>query len=161
MSVDAATNHTPPKAPGPRKRSPAEAFYAFGRRARPAGVLLLGCLLLGSLLVAQVGALELSDRLGIFPLYGFFFVNLLCGLLLSGSIYVSRKYSSCPSEASAWASSASPLRPTNLRVGRFGVPNSRGAAAVTPPPPKPVAVLLIIRRQGVDEPNRTARVSSA
>jgi hypothetical protein len=126
-----------------------------------AGVLLFGCILLVSLFALQIAALELSDRLNIFPLYGFFIINLLSGLFLIGLIYISRKFSSRLNQDAVQRSSVSPNRLRRFWADLIGGLKIHKVKARTQPAPKPVAVLLIIKRQASEEPKPKSRVVTA
>jgi hypothetical protein len=129
--------------------------------SRSAGVLLFGCFLLFSLFVLQVVALELSDRLIIFPLYGFFFINFLVGLFLTGLILTSRKSSSRLNRGVIQTSADWSVRLRKIWAGSTSVLNIQNIKAQTSMVPKQVAVLLIIKRKACEEAKPKSRAVSA
>lgn len=128
--------------------------------ARAAGLLALGCFLLVSMFVLQVVALEASDRLGVFPLYGFFAVNVLCGSFLVWRIHASLKSSS----RQRWSSTHLTIGCTSSLRGLVGVISgllsAPKAKRVSRTPTKGKAVLLIIKRQASEELGRKSQAAS-
>ena len=128
-----------------RRRLPlAKSFPCSGgtllKRAPLTHVIVLGVLLL-PLFVLQVAVLEVSDRLNIFPLYGFFLFNLLSILLLLCFIVKSYGYSFF-----ATIRRSLPYSLARLCTGAMRGSNVRKAEAATRMVDEPVAVLLIIKR---------------
>lgn len=165
MNEDVNTFNTPANTSGWRSlpsaetlRVPARTFRLF---ARVVGVVSFGCLLLVSLFALQVAALELSDRLNIFPLYGFFSINLLCGLFLTWLIVKSRRVSSITNQDVVRTALAKPGRLRRLWAGMLGVLSINKAKAQTRTAAQPVAVLLIIKRQARVESEQKSRAASA
>jgi hypothetical protein len=165
MKEDANTFNTPANTSGWRSLSLTETFRVTARTfrlfARVVGVVLFGCLTLISLFALQVAALELSDRLNIFPLYGFFSINLLCGLFLTWLIVKSRSVSSTSNQGVVRTAIVKPRRSRKLWAGILGVLSVNKAKAQTPTAARPVAVLLIIKRQAQVESKRESRAASA
>ncbi len=165
MREEATTYYAPTRTSARRSFWPAEAFRVIARRfrlcARVAVFLVLGCLLLASSFALQVAALVLSDRLNIFPLYGFFFINLICGLFLSWFIVRSRKHSPLRNQDAVRSAAASPGRLARLWAGVVGVLNLQRAKAQIQTKGKPVAVLLIIKRQASVESKQKSHAASA
>lgn len=165
MSEDSATFYAPAKTSVRWNLSPTETFRALGRRlglyARVTGVLVFGCFLLASLLALQVAALELSDRLNIFSLYGFFIINLICGLFLSWFLVRSRKQSSLRNQDVGQTGTASSGRLGSLWSEVIGALNIQKAESRTRAKSKPVAVLLIIKRRASVEAKERRHAASA
>jgi hypothetical protein len=124
-------------------------------------VLTFGGFLLASLFALQVAALELSDRLGVFPPYGFFGFNVLCGLALTGFIYTSHRLAARPRTSADWAASGRPNRLRNLGQALSGILNAQRVKAETQTANRKVAVLLIIKRQAREEPKPKSQAASA
>lgn len=164
MNEDATTFNAPANASGWRSLSSAETFRALGRLfclcARVVGVFLCDCFLLVLLFALQVAALELSDRLNIFPLYGFFFSNLLCGLFLTWRIFKSRNFYPLSNQGVVRTTLATPRRLRRLWAGILGVLSMTKAKAQTQTIAKPVAILLIIKRQARVETKQQSRAAS-
>lgn len=165
MNEDVNTFNTPANTSGWRSLSSVETFRVpvrtFRLVARVVGVVLFGCFLLILLFALQVAALELSDRLNIFPLYGFFLINLLCGLFLTWLIVKSRSVSSISNQGVVRTVLAKPRWLRRLWVGILGVLSINKAKAQTPTAAKPVAVLLIIKRQARVESEQKSHAASA
>ena len=165
MNEDVNTFNTPANTSGWRSLSSAETFRVPARTfrlfARVVGVVLFGCLTLVSLFALQVAALELSDRLNIFPLYGFFLINILCGLFLTWLIVKSRSFSSLSNRSVVRLGFAKSRRLRKLWAGILGVLSINKAKAQAPTAAKPVAVLLIIKRQARVESEQKSRTASA
>ena len=165
MSEDSATFYAPAKTSVRWNLSPTETFRALGRRlglyARVTGVLVFGCFLLASLLALQVAALELSDRLNIFSLYGFFIINLICGLFLSWFLVHSRKQSPLRNQDVGQTGTASSVRLGSLWAEVIGALNIQKAESQSRAKSKPVAVLLIIKRQASVEAKERRHAASA
>jgi len=163
MSEDAARLNEPAKT-AKWNLSLAEAFHVLGRRfrlcARVAVVLLYGFFLLVTLLALQVATLELTDRLNIFPLYGFFFMNVLCGVFLSWFIVRSWKRSTVRYPGTLRLASVLPGVLGRLRAALMGVLNIEPKAQ-TRTQGKRVAVLLIIKRQASAESKQQSRAVAA
>jgi cell division protein FtsL len=162
MNEDTATISASERSSDRKFQSSAIAVSTLVRKllycARLAAAVLVGCLLLIAL---QVVALEVSARLHIFPLFGFFFINLLIGLLLTGLIVISRKYSTRQIQVPIRRSWALPNRLRRLWVGLTSVLNIPKVKAQTRTAPKPVAVLLIIKRQRSEESQQKNRTAAA
>lgn len=164
MSENAATLNAAANTSGWRDRSPAAASRTHGWVLRlcvpAAAVILSGSFLLASLFALQVAALEVCDRLNIFPLYGLLFINLLCGLLLTYYVVKSRKPAYIGKQADEPAQEAAVRsRLSGLRAGVSGFLNISRAGARTPMKARPAAVLLIIKRRttaGTEAENRVA-----
>jgi hypothetical protein len=165
MSEEAATFYAPAKAAVGWDLSLGAAFRVLGSKlhlcARVAVVLVFGCFLVVTLFALQVAALELSDRLNIFPLYGFFFINLLCGLFLFWFIVRSRKRSSLSRPGAVRIAGASPIRFGRWWGATMAVLNLQKVKAPTQTQGQPVAVLLIIKRQASVESDQKRRVAAA
>jgi hypothetical protein len=147
-----------------QQRSGAQSFAApagrLRRHARFAGVLLLGCLLLLSLFALQIAALELSDRLDIFPLYGLFFINSLAALCLTGLIFISRKSSLRLTPYAVPKASVLLNRLSGYRASLSRAPKLQKVEAQIPERPKALAVLLIIKRHASKESKAGGRAAS-
>ena len=165
MNEDVTTFNAPANTSGWRSLSSAETFRVLGKTfrlcARVATVVLCGCFLLVLLFALQVAALELSDRLNIFLLYGFFFINLLCGLFLTWLIVKLRTFSPLSNQGVVRTALAKPRRLRRLWAGILGVLSTNKAKAQALTAAKPVAVLLIIRRQARVESKQKSRAASA
>lgn len=165
MNGDTATLNLPSNAPGRKTILSSVNFSFFTRKfrsfARLAGVFSFGCFLLLFIFVLQIAALEISDRLGIFPLYGFFTLNTVCGLLLIGFYFVSRRFSGRFNQDAAQTSQVSPNRFRRFWTRLLGKLKVREAKAQTQAANKPVAVLLIIKRQASEEAKPKSRAASA
>jgi hypothetical protein len=165
MNEDVTTFNAPANTPAWRSLWSAETFRALGRIlflcAREVGVVLCGCFLLILLFSLQVAALELSDRLSIFPLYGFFFINLFCGLFLTCLIIKSRDSSSLLNQGVVRTALVKPLGLRRLWAGILGILSITKAKAQTQTTVKPVAVLLIIKRQARVESKQKSHAASA
>lgn len=129
--------------------------------ARLAVVLSFGCFLLLSLFVLQIVALEISDRFGIFPLYGFFTLNLLCGLSLIGFYFISRRFSACLYQEAVRTAQVSPNRFRRFWTGLHSGLKVKEVKSLAQTAYKPVAVLLIIKRQASEESEPKSRAASA
>lgn len=165
MNGDTATFNTSANASKRLSAWSADTLNYFGGKLRSClratGVFLFGCFLLLALFIVQIAALEISDRLAIFPLYGFFFVNLLCVLLLAGFIFFSRIFSSRLSQDYVQTAQVSPTRFRQFWSGLLGAFGNQRVKVQTPSGPKRVAVLLIIKRQASEEPAVKSRAASA
>jgi hypothetical protein len=165
MNHDVTTFNAPAHASARRSLWSAEIFCALGRTlvlcAREVGVVLCGCFLLVLLFALQIAALELSDRLNIFPLYGFFFINFLCGLFLTWLIVKSRNFSSRSNQGVVRMALVKPRRLRRLWAGILGVLSITKAKARTQTSVKPVAVFLIIKRQARVESKQKSHAASA
>ena len=162
---DATTFNAPANNYGGRSFWAAENLRALGRAfralARVAGVVLCGCFLLALLFAFQVAALELSDHFDIFPLYGFFFINVFCGLFLTWRIVKSRNFSSLSNQGVVRIAVVKARRLRRVWAGILGVLNITKAKAQTQTTVKPVAVLLIIKRQARVESKQKSHAASA
>jgi hypothetical protein len=165
MNEDVTTFNAPANTSGGRSLWPAETFLALGRImflcVREVGVVLCGCFLLILLFSLQVAALEVSDRLNIFPLFGFFSINLFCGLFLTWLIVKSRNSSSLSNRDLIRAASVKPRLLRRLWAGISGVLSINRTNAQTRTTVKPVAVLLIIKRQARVESKQKSHAASA
>jgi hypothetical protein len=165
MNEDVTTFNAPANTSAWRSLWSAETFRAVARIlflcAREVGVVLCGCFLLVSLFSLQVAALEVSDRLNIFPLYGFFFINLFCGLFLTWLIVKLRNFSSLSNQGVVRRALVSPRRLRRLWTGILGVLSITKPKAQTQTTVKPVAVLLIIKRQARVESKQKSHAASA
>lgn len=165
MNEDVNTFNTPANNSCWRNLSSADTFRVLTKTirivARQGGTALFGCLTLASLFALQISALELSDRLNIFPLFGFFLINLLCGLFLTWFIVKSRSVSSISNQGVVLTALAKPRRLRRLWAGIMSVLNINKAKAETPMAAKPVAVLLIIKRQAMVESEQKSRAASS
>lgn len=124
-------------------------------------VSMFGCFLLISLVVFQVFALELSDRVNVFPLYGFFTVNFLFTLLFISLVFVSRRFSKHQIRNVDQQRFVSPSRIEKLwdaLHGNLSRPIFRSQSTTTT---KPVAVLLIIKRKTTEKSATRSHVASA
>lgn len=162
---DVTTFNAPANTSPWRSLPSAETFCALGRTfrlcARGVAFILCGCSVLVLLFALQVAALELSDRLNIFPLYGFFFINLLCGLFLTWHIIKSRSLSFLSIQGVVQTAVSKPRRLRRLWAGILGVLSITKATAATQTTAKPVAVLLIIKRQARVESKQKSHAASA
>lgn len=129
--------------------------------ARLAVVLSFGCFLLLSLFVLQIAALEISDRFGIFPLYGFFTLNLLCGLSLIGFYFISRRFSARLNQEAVHTAKVSPNRFRRFWTDLLSGLKVQEVKTQAQTAHKPVAVLLIIKRQACEEAEPKSRAASA
>lgn len=165
MNGDTATFTTSANASKELSACSAVTLNYFGGKfrscLRATGVFLFGCFLLLALFIVQIAALEISDRLDIFPLYGFFFANLLCVLLLAGFIFISRRFSSRLSQDFVQTAQVSPTRFRQFWSGLLGVFSYQSEKVQSPSRPKRVAVLLIIKRQASEESAAKSRAASA
>lgn len=161
MNQDTTTFNAPANTYGGRSLSSTENLRAVGSTlrlgARVAGVVLCGCFLLGLLFAIQVAALELSDRFNIFPLYGFFVINLICGLFLTWRIVKPR----LSNQRVVPTTLATPGRSRRLWAGMLDVVSTTKANSKTQTTGKPVAVLLIIKRNARVESKEKSHAASA
>ncbi len=164
MNEGTATFNASPNTFNREKLSP-YTLSVLGRNlrffARLASMLLFGCFILVSLFVLQIAALEFSDRLDIFPLYGFFFANLLFGLLLTGFISISRKYSFLKNQEVEQSTSFKTNRLRRFWSTLYSILHDQKVKSQPLAAPKPVAVLLIIKRQASKESTPKSRAASA
>ncbi len=129
--------------------------------ARFTGLLLFGIFSLFSFFALQVFALELSDRFGIFPLYGFFIFNFVCAATLGLLFFISKKYSHLLNQDSVqnrftYTNFPSFIWSKLTNAFSFSKPNLQ-----TKTNPKPIAVLMIIKRQSKIESETKSRAASA
>lgn len=115
--------------------------------ARFTGLFLFGIFSLFSFFALQVFALELSDRFGIFPLYGFFIFNFVCAASLGLIFFISKKYSYLLNQDSVqnrvtYTNFPSFIWSKLTNAFSFSKPKLQTKAN-----PKPIAVLMIIKRQ--------------
>jgi hypothetical protein len=151
MSEEAATLNASANSSGWRDASPAAAPLTRVRwlrlYVRAAAVALSGGFLLASFFALQVAALEVSDRLNIFPLHGLLFINLLCGLCLSYYVVKSRKPSSVRRRAAGRVPGMARRRSIGGWAGVASFLNIPRAGNLTRAKARPAAVLLIIKRR--------------
>lgn len=163
MSEEAATLNASANSSGWRAASPTAAPLTRGRwlrfSVRAAAVALSGSFLLASLFALQVAALEVSDRLNIFPLHGLLFINLLCGLFLSYYVVKSRKPSSVRRRALGRAQGIARWRSIGVWAGVTGILNIPRAGNPTRAKARPAAVLLIIKRRAAAGPEIKRRAA--
>lgn len=165
MNDDATSFYTPTKTPVWSYPLLAGTFRVAVRKVRVctrvAAVFLFGCFVLSSFVALQVAALELSDRLDVFPLYGFFFINLICGLFLSWFIARSREHTSLRDQEVVGVASAYRRRFARLWPSVMGALKTRRAKALRQEKRKRVAVLLIIKRQASVESKQKSHAAAA
>lgn len=125
------------------------------------GLFLFGIFSLFSFFGLQVFALELSDRFGIFPLYGFFFFNLVCAAVLSLLFFISKKYAYLLNQDSVQHSFPFANFPSFIwtkLTNAFWFSKPKLNTKINP---KPIAVLMIIKRQSKVESETKSRAASA
>jgi hypothetical protein len=165
MNGDTATFNLPNNASARKNILSSVNFSFFTGKflffARLAGVFSFGCFLLLSLFVLQIAALEISDRLSIFPLFGFFTLNIVCGLFFIGFYFTSRRFAARFNQDAAQTAQVSPNRFSQFWSRLISGLSVREAKAQTQTANKPVAVLLIIKRQASEEAKPKSRAASA
>lgn len=165
MSEDADQQQAPMKTSVRRHLPLAVVFRFLGRiiglSTRVASILVCGCLLLVSLFSLQVAGLELSDRLDLFPLYGFYFVNLSCGLFLSWFIVRPRKHTFVRNQNVARVASVPFSWFARFLVKAKCALHTQETKRVTQTKIKPIAVLLIIKRQASVDSEQKIHAASA
>lgn len=129
--------------------------------ARLTGLFLFVIISLFSFFALQISALELSDRFGIFPLYGFFFFNLVCAAVLSLLFYISKKYAYLLNQDSVQNSFPYANFPSFIWTKLTNAFSFSKPKLNTKANPKPIAVLMIIKRQSKVESETKSRAASA